>query len=66
MQPTTRQTWLWQLSYAILGFIFLMSPIVMTATGGFVIPFAISAAAIVLLFILDRVWNGSGSRNRTP
>ena len=58
MQPETQRTWLWQLSYAVLGFAFLMSPIAMAVTGNWVVTAITAVSCIVLLFILNRVING--------
>jgi hypothetical protein len=58
MLPDTRKTWLWQLSYAVLGFAFLMSPIAMAVTGNWIVPAIVGVASIVLLILLNRVING--------
>ncbi|HMN40879.1 MAG TPA: hypothetical protein PKE29_08535 [Phycisphaerales bacterium] len=57
MNPDTKRTWLWQTSYAVLGFCFLMSPVAMIATGNWIIPAIVGLAAIGLLFVLNRVIN---------
>jgi uncharacterized membrane protein len=55
---SSSRTWLWQLSYAILGFAFLVSPIAMAVTGNWIVPAIVAVACIVLLFVLNRVING--------
>ncbi len=64
MHPDTKRTWFWQLSYAVLGFCFLMSPIAMAVTGNWVVPAIVGVVAIVLLFGLNRTINGP--TRRTP
>ncbi len=58
-RPSTR-TWLWQLSYALLGFAFLVSlfiAIMGWSTPTFWLCLSIAAASIVLLAVLSRVLN---------
>jgi hypothetical protein len=58
-------TWLWQLSYAVLGFIFLISTfiaIMAWGTTSFWTCIVVAAASIALLFLLNRLIGGARGR----
>jgi hypothetical protein len=60
MQPGPRQTWLWQLSYALLGLGFFVGMFLSVAswgTGLFYLWSSISLGSIILLAFLDRVFH---------
>ena len=60
MKPITGRTWLWQLSFAILGFAFFASifiAIMAWGTPSFWTCIAVAAGSIVLLATLNRLIN---------